>query len=98
MASDYYIKLEPAGIEGCTPAWRPKKNAKIEITNNSGSKQILSNITNDVLLDKNGNPVADITLEDGEDWEGRIGQSQGTYDYDDGDGTIGLRSGTIDPS
>lgn len=91
------LTLNPSGTEGCTPdqdPWQPTKSGPVTIANDSGYDQLLSNINNGLL---NPSPHGSITvLKAG--WTGTVGNKKGTYSFNDGLGSRGVRKGTIDPS
>ena len=94
------LTLNPAGTGGCSPSedpWQPPRGAQVCIHNNSGAEQTLSNISPG-LLQARGGPVNQITLADGDNWNGVVGNSNGTYEYNDGSRERGVRTGRIDPS
>jgi len=91
------LTLNPSGTEGCTPSpdpWKPSKGGPVTITNSSGFEQVLHNISPGLL---NPSPGGSITVPT-TGWTGTVGNTKGTYSYDDGLGMRGVRSGTIDPS
>lgn len=92
------LTLDPSGSGGCTPSpdpWRPPKGGAVTIVNNSGYEQTLASITPGLLTPAPGNAITVTTTAN---WEGRVGNSRGTYVYDDGNPEKEPREGTIDPS
>lgn len=91
------LTLNASGSNGCSPSpdpWKPTKGAEVTIVNNSGVQQLLTNVTAGLLAPAPGNTVTVPTS----GWSGRVGQNKGTYSYEDGLPTRGVRNGTIDPT
>jgi|GEM_PF-2022502 len=92
------LTLNAAGTGGCAPSedpWTPSRGAEVCIHNNSGAEQTLSNISSGLLAPAQGGQV---TIADGGNWNGRVGNNNGTYEYNDGSHERGVRTGRIDPS
>ena len=90
------LTLGPSGDKGCTPdsdPWTPTKSGPVTILNTSGHEQILTNISKGLLASAPGGSITVPTT----GWSGTVGNKKGTYDYNDGLGMRGVRSGTIDP-
>ena len=91
------LTLNPSGTDGCTPSpdpWEPTKSGPVNIVNSSGHEQVLFNITPGLLAPAPGGSITVPTT----GWSGTVGNKKGTYSYNDGLPTRGVRSGTIDPS
>lgn len=92
--------LKPASNGGCAPdpeEWLPRKNKRIAILNASGALQELFNISANMLVHANGDPVVDkIVIDKGGFWYGEA-VGKGDYWYSGGESAT-PRMGTIDPS
>ena len=94
------LVLRAAGTGGCLPDpldWKPKKNKRAAILNASGAEQELSNLTDDMLVDEDGNSVSSVTIAANGFWLGEVAK-KGEYTYQDGTAQAAPRTGTIDPS
>ena len=93
--------LQPHGNDGCNPdqePWEPGSGHAVEIHNESGADQTLSDISPGCLTEVGGGTVTSISIAKDGKWVGRAGSTRGYYTYNDGEPERGLRRGTIDPS
>jgi len=91
------LTLNASGSNGCEPdqnPWTPTKGSAITIVNNTPAELLLTNVTPGLLTPAPGGTVTVPTS----GWSGRVGQNNGTYQYEDGLLDAGVRDGTIDPS
>jgi hypothetical protein len=98
-STKYILTLEASGTNGCEPdknPWYVCPGKAVEIVNNSGHEQTLSNISNGLI---SPSPQGRIVVPTS-GWTGRIGNgnTEGTYQYEDGLPVAGPRTGIIDPS
>lgn len=98
MPDNQILVLNPSGVGGCVPdqePWEPVGGSSVEIRNDSGSDQTLTNISQGLLAPA---PHREIQISTGETWSGQVGNIRGTYTYEDGLEDMVPRTGTIDPS
>ena len=97
-----FLILKPSGTAGCKPDpvdWEPQRNSNVVIVNASGANQQLHVLSGKKLLKNTQNTWKKyIFIEDGDYWIGKVGKTDGDYQYEDGDPAAGPRVGTIDPS
>jgi hypothetical protein len=91
------LTLISSGTGGCEPnynPWKPPKSGPVNIINNSGVQQLLTNVSRGLLAPA---PHKTVTVPI-TGWSGAVGNKKGTYQYEDGLEDMGVRNGTIDPS